>query len=63
MLNEYTDYGELVAIHADGASKYGLNILINNRRFALVNQATNGYWQIDCDGFNSFIFRKTCFSS
>lgn len=52
MLNEYTDYGDFVAIHADGASKYGLNILINNRRFALVNQATNGYWQIDCDGFN-----------
>ena len=52
MLNGYTDYGDLVAIHADGASKYGLNILINKRRLELVDQATDSYWRIDCDGFN-----------
>lgn len=56
MLNKYTDYGDFVAIHADGASKYGLNILINRRRFDLVNKATNGYWRITCKDFNYFAY-------
>lgn len=52
MLNKYTDYGDIVAIHADGASKYGLNILINKHRLSLVQQATDNYWRIALKDFN-----------
>ncbi len=56
MLNSYTDYGEYVAVHADGDTKYGLNILINKSRLALVQSATNTYWRIVYKNFNYFAY-------
>lgn len=46
MLNDYTEEYDYTVIKADGASKYGLNIIIDKDKLKEVDSVTDNYWNI-----------------
>ena len=58
MLNEYNIDYDIVVIKADGASKYGVNVLINKSKLKLIDSITDGYWNITLKDGNYYAYTK-----